>query len=95
MIRDIMIFIERVGPFFIPFAIYFGYLALTRVWPPGPWRNHPWMLLTAYGLLLVVGSFFWWRFTSVEPTTGVYVAPHVVNGKVVPGYVQPAAEKKK
>ena len=94
MIREIAMLVERVGPFFIPFAAYFGYLALSRSWTPGPWTNHPWMLLTIAGLLLVIASFLWWRFTSVAPTTGLYVAPHMVNGKVVPGYVQPAPEKK-
>ena len=93
MIRELMIFAERVGPFFLPFALYFAYLAMTRAWPPG--RTHPWMLLTIAGLLCVAGGFFVWRFTSVEPTTGLYVAPHVANGKIVPGYVEPAPEKTK
>lgn len=93
MSEEFVVLVERVGPFLIPFVLYFGYLWMTRVWPPGPWRNHPWMLLTMAGLVLVALSFVLWRVTSVEPTKGLYVAPHMVNGKVVPGYVEPSPEK--
>jgi hypothetical protein len=95
MIEDWPWMAERFGPFFIPFAMYFAWVLLTRVWPPGPWRAHPWMLLTIAGLVLVIASFLTWRFTSVEPTTGLYVAPHQVNGHIVPGYVKPAPPTKK
>ena len=42
------------------------------------------------GLSLFALSFVVWGLTEGEPTTGRYVAPHVVNGKIVPGYVQPS-----
>ena len=93
MIRASFDFFERFSPFFLPFLIYFGYLAGTRVWPPGSWREHPWVPLTVVGLVLAVISFFVWHDIDAEPITGTYVAPHVVNGKIVPGYVAPPEKK--
>ena len=85
---------ERLLLFALPFIAYGVWLLLARLRPPAPSRRHPWMLLVIAGLVLVAASFLLWRETSVEPTTGLYVAPHVVNGKIVPGYVIPAPQKK-
>jgi hypothetical protein len=81
--------IERLILVALPFIAYGAYLAVLRLWPPGPPRAHPWTWLFAAGLALFAASFIVWGITEGEPTTGTYVAPHVVNGKVVPGYVVP------
>jgi hypothetical protein len=88
--------IERLLLFAVPFVLYGGYLLLLRLAPvPATGtRRHPWTLLIIAGLSLFALSFLIWGFTEGEPTTGTYVAPHVVNGKIVPGYVEPAEKKK-
>ena len=85
--------IERLLLFAVPFLVYGGYLLLMRFRPSTPEHRHPWTLLFIAGLTLFALSFLLWRFTDGEPTTGVYVAPHVVNGQVIPGYVKPAESK--
>ncbi|HEY0104680.1 MAG TPA: DUF6111 family protein [Rhizomicrobium sp.] len=87
--------LERLLLFALPFVAYGAYLLLARLRPQPVGRRHPWMLLIIAGLVLVAASFLAWGFTEGEPTVGTYVAPHVVNGKVVPGYVIPPPEKKK
>jgi hypothetical protein len=88
------IVLERLLLFVVPFLLYGVYLLLLRLRPPAPARPHPWTILFIAGLSLFALSFIVWGFTEGEPTTGTYVAPHVVNGQVVPGYVVPAPEKK-
>jgi hypothetical protein len=89
---------ERLLLFAVPFVLYGGYLLLLRL-APAPatatgTRRHPWTLLIIAGLSLFALSFVIWGFTEGEPTTGTYVAPHVVNGKIVPGYVAPPEKTK-
>jgi len=91
MIRS---FSERVLLFVLPFAIYGVYLLLLRLRPAANRPATPWNWLVIAGLSLVALSFLLLGFIEGEPITGTYVAPHVVNGKVVPGYVVPAPEKK-
>jgi hypothetical protein len=84
MIREVG---ERALLFLVPFAIYGVYLLLVlRQRPTRP--PTPWALLFIVGLVLFVASFIYVGLTEGETTKGVYVAPHVVNGKVVPGHVE-------
>ena len=87
------IVLERLVLFVVPFILYGGYLLLLQLFPPGPVRRHPWTILVIAGLSLFAASFIVWGITEGEPTTGTYVAPHLVNGKVVPGYVKPVETK--
>ena len=87
------IVLERLVLFVVPFILYGGYLLLLRLFPPQPARSHPWTILVIAGLSLFALSFIVWGLAGGEPTTGTYVAPHVVNGKVVPGYVKPLETK--
>ncbi|HEX4303308.1 MAG TPA: DUF6111 family protein [Rhizomicrobium sp.] len=90
MTREIL---ERLTLFALPFLLYGLYLSLLRLRPTQPARSHPWTILTIIGLSLFAASFIVWGFTEGEPTTGTYVAPHVENGRVVPGYVIPPEKK--
>jgi hypothetical protein len=84
MIREVG---ERALLFLVPFAIYGVYLLLVlRQRPTRP--PTPWALLFIVGLVLFVASFIYVGLTEGETTKGVYVAPHVVNGKVIPGHVE-------
>ncbi len=83
LLIDVVLFLL---PFFL-YAIYWRLLgyAVSR----HKKRAHPWTFLTATGLLLVILSFVWWGLTSGEPTTGVYIPPHMEDGEVVPGQFLP------
>ena len=86
MIRVLLI---RALLFALPFAIYGAYLLLARARSIVPPQDTPWTWLFVAGLSLVVASFVYVGLTEGESTQGRYVAPHVVNGKVVPGHVEP------
>ncbi len=85
MIRFLL---ERWIFFAVPFAIWGLYVLLMfrtrRLRAP----RTPWTILFIAGLLLVAASFVWVGLTEGFPAGGTYVAPHVVNGKVVPGTVE-------
>jgi hypothetical protein len=89
------IILERLLLFAVPFALYAIYVALMQLRPPAATvRQTPWTMLFIAGLSLFALSFIVWGITEGEPTTGRYVAPHLVNGTVVPGYVQPDGKPK-
>jgi hypothetical protein len=75
----------RVLLFALPFALYALYLLLGTRRPEA--RQHPWTPLIIAGLVLVASSFLVWRLREGQPV-GTYVAPHLENGKVVPGHVE-------
>jgi hypothetical protein len=77
--------------FLLPFALYGIYWRLSgRDRADAAKRRHPWALLFIAGLLLVIASFVWWALSAGEPREGVYVPPHVEDGRIVPGRVEPA-----
>jgi hypothetical protein len=84
----IRILLLRALLFAVPFAIYGAYLLLSRARSIVPTHDTPWTLLFISGLGLVVVSFVYVGLTEGESTQGRYVAPHVVNGKIVPGHVE-------
>jgi hypothetical protein len=79
--------IIRLCLFALPFGLYALYL-LFQGRPDAP-RRHPWTPLVIAGLVLVASSFLVWGLTEGEPV-GIYVAPHLEHGKVVPGHVEKA-----
>ena len=76
--------------FLLPFGLYVAYLRLskydTKAPPPHP---HPWTVLFATGLVLVAASFVIWGVTEGAGQKGIYVPPHLEDGRVVPGRVDP------
>jgi hypothetical protein len=85
MIRFVL---ERWAFFAVPFAIWGLYVLLLFRARKRPAPRTPWTILFIAGLVLVIASFVWVGLTEGFPTGGTYVAPHVVNGKVVPGTVE-------
>jgi hypothetical protein len=79
--------------FLLPFALYGAYLRLAKRDEEAPARPHPWTILFTSGLVLVAASFLIWGITEGAGQQGVYVAPHVEDGRVVPGHVEPGANK--
>lgn len=85
----IRIILTRLALFLLPFALYGLYLFLLR-WRPDIARPQtPWTGLFIAGLSLVVMSFVVLGLTEGESIEGVYIPPHVENGKIVPGHVEP------
>ena len=83
LLLDVVLFLL---PFFL-YGIYWrviGYAASRE-----KERAHPWTYLTAAGLLLVILSFVWWGLSGGDPTTGIYIPPHLEDGEVVPGQFVP------
>jgi hypothetical protein len=87
MIRTLII---RTLLFAAPFVIYGLYYFLMRQTKAQNTPTTPWSLLFIVGLSLVVASFIYVGLTEGEPTSGVYVAPHDVNGHIVPGHMEKA-----
>ena len=71
--------------FLLPFVLYGIYWRLSG----RSTRKHPWSSLFVCGLVLVAGSFVWWGLSEEASPNGIYVPPHVENGEVVPGRVEP------
>jgi peptidoglycan/LPS O-acetylase OafA/YrhL len=85
MIRFLL---ERWAFFAVPFAVWGLYVLLMYRARRRPPPRTPWTALFIAGLALVAASFIWLGLTEGFPAQGTYVAPHVVNGKIVPGTVE-------
>lgn len=88
MIRNILF---HLVPFLLPFIAYGLYLYATRRARAQERKEGrvfdeaPWFWLFATGLaLLVLSLIAVWFFTG-DPAGGSYIAPHVEDGKIVPG----------
>ena len=76
--------------FLLPFALYGIYWRLSgRGRSEDVQRPHPWATLFISGLVLVAASFVLWAYEDGETASGTYVPPHVENGRIVPGHVDP------
>jgi len=90
----IRLLVERLLLFLVPFALYAVYLHLRENDVSKPTEKHPWTVLFISGLVLVSASFVYWGITEGGAgTQGVYVPPHVENGRVVPGHVEKSPGK--
>ena len=78
--------------FLLPFALYGAYLYLRRHDEETRAKAHPWTALVISGLVLVAGSFVFWGLVEDANQRGVYVPPHVEDGRLVPGRVVPQSE---
>jgi heme/copper-type cytochrome/quinol oxidase subunit 3 len=79
--------------FLLPFALYASYLKLSKYDAEKPAQPYPWTVLFVSGLLLVAASFVVWGVTQGAGQQGVYVPPHLENGQVVPGRVDPGGTR--
>jgi len=88
----IRLLVERLLLFLVPFALYAAYVYLRKADEQAP-EKHPWTALFISGLVLVAASFLYWGITQGAGEQGVYVPPHVENGRVVPGHVEASPNK--
>jgi hypothetical protein len=78
--------------FLLPFALYLVYLRLRQEDEETSSRQHPWTALFASGLVLVAASFVFWGLFENRNQRGVYIPPHLEDGRLVPGRVVPEEE---
>jgi len=78
--------------FLLPFALYGAYQRLRRHDEETPAKQHPWTALFVSGLVLVAASFVFWGLVEDANQRGVYVPPHLEDGRLVPGRVIPESE---
>lgn len=82
------ILIEVILPFAAPFILYLAWrLLVTR--GRGLLARTPWYLLTVCGLVLACLSLASLALLGEGDPRGVYVPPHLENGRIVPGTVRP------
>jgi hypothetical protein len=80
-------------PLVLPTLVYVVWLQATQ-WSqsngPPTWRALPWVWLGVTGVALAALVLFvvTVHFGTAQP--GVYVPPHVENGQIVPGHIEPA-----
>ncbi len=85
------VLLEIVLPFLAPFALFYAYrLLVTR--GQRFLDSTPWFQLTVVGLILVCASLASLAFIGGQTPRGVYVPPHVENGRVVPGAMRPPTD---
>lgn len=88
----IRIFVTYVVPLLLPTVLYLTWAILSAGKDGKPklpaWQNGPWFWLAVAGavLLAIVMGFTAWE-TGVQPGTR-YIAPHLEDGRVIPGRVE-------
>ena len=72
-----------------PSVIYFIWLKLARrhrlKGDTGWWEQGPWLWLFAAGVVLMAGLLGYEAFTGGGGPGAAYVAPHMEDGRIVPG----------
>ena len=81
--------------FLLPFALYAVYLRVREVDEEVASKQHPWTALFISGLVLVAASFLFWGLFENAKQRGVYVPPHLEDGRLVPGRVISEEETKR
>jgi len=78
-------YIDEIGLFLLPFALFFLFLLATRreALAPENWRGaRGWLAIAGVGLAIagVVSETLW-----LDSSTGIYRPAHMENGRLVPG----------
>ncbi len=90
----IKLLLLRFWPVLIPVLVYWLWLRTVaakarKEGKPAPlFRDGPWYWLVLASLGMAVLCFLFWG-GSGEAVKGDYIPPHVENGKVIPGHVEP------
>lgn len=97
----IRLLIEFIVPLMLPTALYGLWVAWSQrrgvttsgAAAPG-WRGAPWIWLVGIGIALAVAAAIGTGLGSNQgDIKGTYVPPRVIDGKVVPGHVDPATPR--
>ena len=82
-------------PLVLPTVLYLLWLQAVRWSQAGgavSWRALPWVWLGVTGVALTALVLFVVTVHFGSSVSGIYVPPHVENGQVVPGHIQPATK---
>ncbi|HEV8680480.1 MAG TPA: DUF6111 family protein [Stellaceae bacterium] len=90
------VFLTIVLPLILPTALYLLWLRIAR-WarrepPPAEdigWAALPWVWLAGGGALLLAVVLVVVTVNFGTSTSGVYVPPHLENGRIIPGHIEP------
>ena len=91
MLREIA---TLVVPLLLPTVLYLLWLRAMRWAAAGgrtSWARLPWVWLAASGVALAAIVLFVVTVHFGTATPGTYVPPHVENGRIVPGHIEPPA----
>jgi hypothetical protein len=94
------VFLTIALPLAAPTALYLAWVWYAHYSPwgsqTGPqtgeaarWAGLPWVWLAAAGVLLLALVLFVVTVNFRAAPSGVYVAPHTENGRIIPGHVDP------
>ena len=82
-----------VVPLLLPTVLYLVWLRATRwsqeVGGPMDWLAIPWVWLTVTGVALTAVVLFVVTVHFGTAVPGVYVPPHLENGRIAPGHIEP------
>ena len=79
-------------PLVLPTALYLLWVRTTQWEEAGGamrWHALPWLWLAGAGAVLLAVVLFVVTVGFGTPMPGVYVPPHVENGRIVPGHIEP------
>ncbi|HYM73609.1 MAG TPA: DUF6111 family protein [Stellaceae bacterium] len=89
MLRELL---TLVVPLLLPTVLYLVWLRAVRWSQDGgtiAWRGLPWVWLAATGAALTALVLFVVTVHFGTSIPGSYVPPHVENGQIVPGHIEP------
>ena len=92
----IRILFTIVVPLLLPTLVYLLWLAAARravLAAPAPWRALPWPWLVGAGLALAAAMLYLIGTRLGGSAQGVYVPPQYIDGRIVPGHVEPPANR--
>jgi hypothetical protein len=81
-------------PLLLPTMLYLLWLAAVRhlrLANVAPWRSLPWAWLAGAGIVLAAAMLYAIGTRLGGERQGIYVPPQWIDGKIVPGHVEPAA----
>lgn len=85
-------FLTLFVPLVLPTALYLLWLSITRWWQVGgtiEWQLLPWLWLIGAGVGLTALVLFVVTVHFGTSQRGTYVAPHLEDGRIVPGHIEP------
>jgi len=89
MLREIL---TLVVPLLLPTVLYLAWLRAMQWAQAGGavvWRKLPWVWLAVTGVALTALVLFVVTVGFGTAVRGTYVPPHVENGSIVPGHIEP------